>query len=344
MTTNGSGTATRPDFGIALGVGRREPLARIGEVARVAEGLGFRSLWIQDNPLSTKDAYMALLMAAHQTERIVLGPGVSNPVIRHPAVIVNSILALDQETDGRAMLGLGSGGAALLAPLGINPRRAREFREELLQIKTLLAGEEVTGPGGLGFRLRKPEHPVPIYVAADGPLMLRAAAELADGVLLGGPALASHFAERIELLRKAAVSVDRDPSSLRIHFLLNVALDFGEQRGVDAAKPFVASWLQTGTVRVGREVPEEFDSVVQAVQAHHDPGSHLSAASTEAQLIPDELARLLTVAGTEEECLDRLQELLSLSPDEIVVTLPSQQRLDRLHALARLAFRVGSPA
>ena len=72
-------------FNIAMGVGRREPLTRVGEIAAVVEDLGFSRLWIQDNPLTTKDPYIALTVAALNTNRITLGPGVSNHSFVTPA-------------------------------------------------------------------------------------------------------------------------------------------------------------------------------------------------------------------------------------------------------------------
>ena len=205
------------EFNIAMGVGRREPLARIGEIAAVVEDLGFSRLWIQDNPLTTKDPYIALTVAALNTNRITLGPGVSNPLIRHPSVIVNSVFSLDQLSEGRAVLGIGNGGPALVAAFGQSPRRVAEFRQDLLQIRSLLRGEEVKGEGGERYRISGIERAIPMYVAARGPRVLRLSGELADGVLIAGPAQPDVLQKKMQAVKDGAVDSGRDPSEVRVN-------------------------------------------------------------------------------------------------------------------------------
>ena len=97
-------------FSLAMGVGRREPMSSIGGFAEAIERYGFHRIWVQDNPLMTKDAYMTLTVVALNTTTLSLAPGVSNTLIRHVSVIVNSIATLDQLSEGRAVLGVGMGG------------------------------------------------------------------------------------------------------------------------------------------------------------------------------------------------------------------------------------------
>ena len=98
-------------FGIITWADPRTPVREIGDVAREAEAMGFSTLWVWDTPIYTKDAYVALTVAAQATEKIRLGPGVSNPLTRHASVIANGIATLDDLSDGRTVLGMGRGGA-----------------------------------------------------------------------------------------------------------------------------------------------------------------------------------------------------------------------------------------
>ena len=100
-------------FGIITWADPRTPVREIGDVAREAEAMGFSTLWVWDTPIYTKDAYVALTVAAQATEKIRLGPGVSNPLTRHISVIANSIATLDDLSEGRVVLGMGRGGAGV---------------------------------------------------------------------------------------------------------------------------------------------------------------------------------------------------------------------------------------
>ncbi|MFQ5814471.1 MAG: LLM class flavin-dependent oxidoreductase [Anaerolineae bacterium] len=318
-----------------MGVGRREPLPRVGEIARVVEDYGFSAFFIQDNPLMTKDPYMALTVAALNTSRLRLGPAVSNPLIRHPSVIANSIFTLDHLSEGRAVLGFGSGGPALVIPLGYAPRRIAEFRQDLLQIRTLLCGEEVVGPGSMCFRIPGIERRIPIYVAASGPLMLRTAGELADGVIIAGSAQRDVLSRKIEIVKEGARSAGRDPSEVKVNILVNMAVDADSQRAVDAIRPFVVGAIIEGGAA---EIPQQYENVVRMVHAQHDPSRHLAAGAPETALIPDELAKFVTIAGDEAECRDRLASIISLQPDEITFTLMTGGRMERLKSLAKVAL------
>jgi len=83
-------------FGIITWAEPNEPIRNMGEVAKSVENHGFDSLWIWDTPLYTKDAYTALTVAALSTDKIRLGPGVSNLVTRDLCVTANAISALDE--------------------------------------------------------------------------------------------------------------------------------------------------------------------------------------------------------------------------------------------------------
>jgi 5,10-methylenetetrahydromethanopterin reductase len=51
-----------------------------------------------------------MAIAAHVTDRIQLGTGVTNPYTRHPAVAAGAVASIQGESGGRAVLGIGRGG------------------------------------------------------------------------------------------------------------------------------------------------------------------------------------------------------------------------------------------
>jgi 5,10-methylenetetrahydromethanopterin reductase len=84
------------------------------DLATRAEGWGFDGLLLVDSENLVGDPYVELALAARATERLRLGPAVTNPVTRHPAAVAT----LQVESEGRAVMVLGRGDSAVLQ-LGI---------------------------------------------------------------------------------------------------------------------------------------------------------------------------------------------------------------------------------
>ena len=157
-------------FGISRGVSPREPLTRVGELAREVEDHGFDALWFIDHQLGMKDVYAAMNLAALATDRIEIGAGVTNLETRHPTVTANATTALDEISGGRALLGLGAGWVAVHS-IGRTPTRLAEIRHGIEACRMLLGGEEVE-LYGTRVRLATATRPIPIYLAVSQPGML----------------------------------------------------------------------------------------------------------------------------------------------------------------------------
>ena len=80
--------------------------------AKLAEELGFGTWWVPEDYFF-RGAFTLAAAAAAATSRIKIGIGVLNPYTRHPAMIAMEFGALDEVSDGRAILGLGRGGERL---------------------------------------------------------------------------------------------------------------------------------------------------------------------------------------------------------------------------------------
>ena len=325
------------EFHIAMGIGRREPFERVADLAKTAEDLGFHGFWLQDNPLTTKDPYIGLAIAAQKTSRIALGPAVSNPLIRHHTVIVNSIASLDQISEGRAILGLGNGGPALVVALGRKPRKVADFREDIKTIRGLLSGEGAGSPDGSSYKVASVARQVPVYIAARGPRVLRLGGEVADGVLIAGPAQPDVLRKKMETVFEGAREAGRDPADVRINLLVNMAVDADRERALDAVRPFAVGAI-IEAAKPGDEIPAEFEDVFHRIHEGHDSSTHLAAGSAGPDLIPDELADYIAIAGDEGECKDRLQSICAIGADQITFTLMSGGRMERLQSFAKVAL------
>lgn len=177
------------------------------QLVQYAESLGYDRAWIPDSQMIWSDCYATLALAAANTTRIKLGTGVAIPGTRIAPVTAHSIASINRIAPGRVFLGIGTGHTAMRV-MGMDPMKIREFREYLRIVTTLLRGQEVeyTLDGvtrairflhqDLGFL--NLSDPIPLYVAANGPLALRVAGEFADGLISVGNevprVLTSHMA------------------------------------------------------------------------------------------------------------------------------------------------------
>src|ERR1700716_3526131 len=130
---------------VSVGVSPRQPLAAWAKLAGELEEEGVGRIWLVDSQLAMKDVYAGLLLAAQSTRRAQLGPGVTNPLTRHPTVTASAMAALAEVSGGRAILGLGAGDSALYG-LGRQPGLRGAGRRRLAHGRP---GPQA-GPGGRG--------------------------------------------------------------------------------------------------------------------------------------------------------------------------------------------------
>ena len=110
------------------------------------------------------------------------GPGVTNPLTRHPVATASAIISLDEASEGRADLVAGSGYSSAYI-IGRKAATLSTMRQATQLWRSIFQGQQ-TELGGLEIRLLPPRPQPPIYLAATGPRMLQLAGEIADGVLI----------------------------------------------------------------------------------------------------------------------------------------------------------------
>ena len=167
----------------------------------LAEECGFDSVFISDHfqpwrhhgghaPFSL--AWLGALGA--RTSRITIGTSVLTPTFRyHPSIVAQAFGTLGCLFPGRVILGIGSGESLNETPSsGITwpePReRTARFREAIELIKTLWTKERVSFEGQYYRTINatiydRPKDPVPIYIAAAGPVVAKLAGEQGDGFI-----------------------------------------------------------------------------------------------------------------------------------------------------------------
>jgi alkanesulfonate monooxygenase SsuD/methylene tetrahydromethanopterin reductase-like flavin-dependent oxidoreductase (luciferase family) len=123
------------------------PVRVMVERARLAETVGYDTVWLADERFY-REVYSCLTHFAACTSKVLLGPCLTDPFSRHPALTAMAIATLDEISNQRAILGIGAGISGF-TELGINRRKpARAIREMIEVIGTLLRGEGVDFHGG----------------------------------------------------------------------------------------------------------------------------------------------------------------------------------------------------
>ena len=176
----------------------------------------------QASPHVWFDPMPVIAAAAGVTSRITLGTGVTDVARRHPASLAQTALTLDHLSQGRFVLGIGTGEALNLAPYGIDNRRPlARLTEALTIIRALFASDEPLDFGGDFFQLSgaqlglRPfgERPPPIWVAAHRPKGLALVGAMADGwlPLATDP---TRYGEMLARVEAAARDAGRPPGAV----------------------------------------------------------------------------------------------------------------------------------
>jgi 5,10-methylenetetrahydromethanopterin reductase len=191
------------------------------EHARIAEDLGYTRAWFYDSPALYPDVWVQLCRAAERTTRIVLGPGVLVPSLRHPMVTAAAIATLVAIAGAeRVAVAVGSGFTGRFT-LGQRPMKWSDVREYVRVLRALLRGEHVEWQGRVlamlhpeGYGARRPIA-VPFVIAAAGPKGVAAAHDIGDGVFAAAMPVAG-FDWSIVLTFGTVLDEGEDPGSPRV--------------------------------------------------------------------------------------------------------------------------------
>lgn len=280
------------------------PAERLAALAERIEAEGYDRLWIADERFF-REVYSCLTLCALRTRRLGLGPCVTDPYSRHPALTAMAIATLDEISGGRAVLGIGAGVSGF-RELGISAdRSAVAIREAVEMIRRLLAGQTVTVKGAqvsldagrLDFTPRRAA--LPIYVASQRPAGCRVAGRVADGAIMQGcvaEPLVRFFRETVQ---DGARQAGRDAASVELVARLNVCVADDAAAARDVMRPTVVRSLVAQRpdfftfATAGLVVPPRLREKVLALPYTHDPAP-LRAIAGE---VPDAFVDAVTLAG-----------------------------------------------
>ena len=301
----------RPSLGLLLFADHS--LDELGHLGQRCEQLGYRTLWYTDVRFG-RECYLGLASIAAHTERLLLGPGVTDPYTRHPAITAATIATFDEMCNGRAVLGLGVGGQGFEQLCMERPLPVAAMRETVEVVRALLRGEQVDlqgkvvsiANGRLSFQ--PPRGEIPIYFATHGAQVSKLAGKLADGVLIANtllPRMLSFYVERIEEgLASAGRPMEAFDLGLRIEACISSDYEaaFAVMRRRMAAR-LIGQYPHWDYVKeLGVELPEAF----RQIAARKDE----SLAGEAAEVMPREIVEHTVLAGDATHAAQQLAGVL----------------------------------
>ena len=318
---------------------------RAADYAKRVEEAGWHGIGFFDSQNLSGDTYVSMALAASATERIELSTDVTNPLTRHPSVTAGAIASVQEASEGRAVLGIGRGDSAL-AFVGHAPVYSNFFENYLKALQAYLSGGSVAfeelmhwrgmaphvdtltladAPDDSSLRWLDPnDNKVPVAVAASGPRVIGAAARHADIIMFALGADIGRLAWGLEQARAARRDAGLDPDGIRYGAYLNIVC----HPQVEMARELI-TFLDT-FVRFSVMHGKSYGPVTQMEQeVLADTHKGFNMRDHSASIMPPvEFVERFAIVGPPEACIRRIQEVVDLGIDRIVVLGPTVDETD----------------
>lgn len=322
------------DLGIAIG----GDLRRLSGLARQVEEAGFESAWCAE---TARSAFVQAAVACAATSRITVGTGVALAFPRSPTITAMAARDLTELSGGRFILGLGT------QVKRVNEQRfgipfehpAPKMAEAVAVIREVLGAFEgrPIDYRGRFYSVTMPPFPgagpapgpVPVFIAAVNPLMAETAGRCADGVL-GHPMTSPAYIREVlrPAVERGAVAAGRSLDDVNVTTAVILQMDRDRQVARREAALQVGFYATTRTYRPVLAL-HGFEGLLEPLRRAFVRGD-LAALSDIALPMVDSLA----IAGTPDECRDRLSQFEGLV-DRVILggawVGPSEERLEENH-------------
>jgi probable F420-dependent oxidoreductase len=309
------------DFGVTLQT--NPPASRVVELTKKAEDLGFSHAWTFDSHILWQEPYVIHSQMLSATERITVGPFVTNPVSRDPSVTASTLATLNDMFGNRTICGIGRGDSVVRV-LGRKPTTLRQLEEAMHLIKELAEGRAVDFAG---VEVKIPwitDGKLDVWMAGYGPKALSLTGRKADGFILqlADPVILEWTMKHVH---DAAREAGRDPKDVKVCVAAPayVGDDLAHQR--EQCRWFggmVGNHVADLVARYGEdsEVPHVLTDYIKAREGY-DYSHHGRADNRSTDFVPDDIVDRFCVLGTVEDHVEKLNQLKDLGVDQFNVYL-----------------------
>ena len=313
------------------------PASRVVELTRRAEELGFSHAWTFDSHILWQEPFVIYSQMLAATERIVVGPMVTNPVTRDPTVTASLFATLNDMYGNRTICGIGRGDSAQRV-LGKKPTTLAQTEEAIHIIKELAEGRSIETPAG---EVRIPwvrDGKLDVWMAGYGPKALALVGRVADGFILqlADPAILRWTVDKV---REAAEAAGRDPADVAICVAAPAYVGDDLAHAREQCRWFggmVGNHVADLVRRYGAdgEIPQALTDYIKAREGY-DYAHHGRAGNPDTEFVPDEIVDRFCVLGTADDHVAKLRELESLGVTQFSVYLMHDAQDETLEAYGR---------
>jgi len=322
------------DFGVVLQT--NPPAQRVVELTKRAEDLGFSYAWTFDSHILWQEPFVIYSQMLAATERMKVGPMVTNPGTRDWTVLASLFATLNDMYGPRTVCGMGRGDSALRY-IGRTPTTLETTATATKVIKDLVAGRAVEYNGKtLQIPWIRESSELPVWMAAYGPKALASTGTHYDGFILqlADPQILAWTAQAV---REAATAAGRDPDSITICVAAPAYVGDNLDHQRDQVRWFggmVGNHVADLVLRYGEDqsrVPVALTEYIRARQGY-DYDHHGRAGNPSTDFVPDDVIDRFCLLGPPRQHIDRLKELRALGVDQFAVYLMHDEMDQTLEA------------
>ncbi|MEV0276592.1 TIGR03842 family LLM class F420-dependent oxidoreductase [Streptomyces sp. NPDC050610] len=308
------------DFGLVLQTD--PPATAVVDLMRHAEERGFTYGWTFDSAVLWQEPFVIYSRILDHTERLIIGPMVTNPSTRTPEVTASTFATLNDMFGNRTVCGIGRGDSAMRVA-GRKPNNLATLSESMHVIRELAEGRAITVDG---TPLRFPwvrDGKLPVWMAAYGPKALALAGREADGFILqlADPYLTEWM---IKAVRDAAAEAGRDPADVKICVAAPAYVGDDLAHAREQCRWFggmVGNHVADLVTRYGEHsdmVPEALTAYIKAREGY-DYAHHGRSGNPDTAFVPDEIVDRFCLLGPVEAHEEKLRFLRELGVDQFAL-------------------------
>lgn len=331
-----------------IGIPPSLPMRSIVELARRTEAAGAESVWAAD---VGRDIFTTLTAVALATSRVRVGAAVAICFARPPALVQLAAADIDDLSQGRMVLGIGTAPPAWNENWYGVPKHEKPVArmKEFAHVCRLMWRSDWQHPvdfSGRSIQVRgysrlfPPRRPqIPIYFGAMNPQMLRATGEVADGWIGGGLASPRFVTEVVRVhVREGLAKAGRAERAVEFVCPVSCAISTDRAQARAWARSHIAFYANVTYYDIVLDL-HGFHRETRAIREAFARGDRTAAA----QAVSDEMIDTFMLAGTEEECRGRVRawrgcaDVLAFRHTYFDPTIPPETLLQRYDSLFRLA-------
>jgi 5,10-methylenetetrahydromethanopterin reductase len=309
-----------------------QSVAKVVEFAQQCEEAGISGCGFNDAQMFFRDTYVVMSHVLANTKRLRVHTALTCPGPRHTSIVASAAKTVQEFGPDRFELWLGRGNAALRL-VGMPQLTIKEMRDAVTKIKRFMAGERdvYTPVQGISDHVKLHHgggEPVPLFVSAGGPIMMRMGGELGDGVLVHCPLTKEGLAEARKQIAEGAARVGKDPKQVYEVVQMRCLIRETKKDAVRSWSPLVLrllaraegeDWLKHHGIDYDiAPLKPKFQEAAKQLRNLYPDASHYEdreAAEKIAGVVPEELqlacGDAMAVLGDPEQVTKRVLQLKS---------------------------------